>query len=433
MSAMAPVGQPEWKFPKKLQPLFTPKRYKVAHGGRGSAKSWGFARGLLIQAFQRPLRILCTREIQKSIKQSVHRLLADQIEAMGLSAFYEVLETEIRGRNGSLFIFAGLSDQTAESIKSYEGVDICWVEEAQAVTRRSLDILIPTIRKEGSEIWFSFNPELDTDEVFARFVLDTPENAVVIEMNWRDNPWFPEVLDQERQEFLRQVELGKRSRDDYENIWEGKCRAAVEGAIYHHEIVAAKQGKRLRNVPYDPLLKVHTIWDLGWNDCMSILLVQKQASEIRVIRYIEDSHRTYESYVNELNELKYRWGKDYLPHDGKAKSAESGRSPREILKALGRPVYWPCVPSISVEDGIKAARQMFPRVYFDETNAGQLFNRLSRYRRRINQQTQQPEGPRHDENSHGSDGFRMLAVIEPELTNDEDWQAPVMTFEECVA
>jgi phage terminase large subunit len=433
MSAIAPTGKPEWKFPSKLQFLFTPKRYKIAHGGRGSAKSWGFARGLLIQAFQRPLRVLCTREIQKSIKQSVHRLLSDQIEAMGLGQFFEVLETEIRGRNGSLFIFAGLSDQTAESIKSYEGVDICWIEEAQAVTRRSLDILIPTIRKDGSEIWFSFNPELDSDEVFARFVLDTPDNATVVEMNWRDNPWFPEVLEAERQDFLRQVGLGKRSQDDYDNIWEGKCRAAVEGAIYHGEIVAAKTGKRLRNVPYDPLLKVHTIWDLGWNDCMSILLVQKQASEVRIIRYIEDSHRTYESYVNELNELKYRWGKDYLPHDGKAKSAESGRSPREILKALGRPVYWPCVPNIGVEDGIKAARMLFPRVYFDETNAGQLFNRLSRYRRRINQQTQQPEAPRHDENSHGSDGFRMLAVIEPELTNDDDWQVPALTFEECVA
>ncbi len=433
MTALAPTGQPQWKFPAKLQPLFSPKRYKIAHGGRSSAKSWGFARALLIQAFQRPLRILCAREIQNSIKQSVHRLLSDQIQAMGLGEFYEVLDTEIRGRNGSLLIFTGLSDQTVESIKSYEGVDICWCEEAQALSRRSLDILTPTIRKAGSEIWFTFNPELDTDEVFARFVLDTPENAIVIEMNWRDNPWFSDEMESERQGLLRQVALGKRTQYEYDNIWEGKCRAAVKGAIYHHEIVAAKTGKRLRNVPYDPLLKVHTIWDLGWNDCMSILLVQKQASEIRVIRYIEDSHRTYESYVQQLADLKYRWGKDYLPHDGKAKSAESGRSPREILKALGRPVYWPCVPNISVEDGIKAARMLFPRCYFDEANAGQLFNRLSRYRRRINQQTQQPEAPRHDENSHGSDAFRMLAVIEPELTNDEEWQVPVMTFEEYAA
>lgn len=431
--AIAPQGHAEWKLPDKLAFLFQPKRYKVVHGGRGSGKSWGYARSLLIEGWRRPLRILCTREVQKSIKDSVHKLLSDQIEAMGLGSHYQVLQNEIRGANGTEFIFSGLSDQTAESIKSYEGVDICWVEEAQAVTRRSLDILTPTIRKAGSEIWFSFNPELDTDEVFSRFVLGQPSSAAVVEMNWRDNPWFPAVLEEERQDFLRQVASGKRSQDDYDNIWEGKCRAAVEGAIYHREIIAAKSSGRLRNVPHDPLLKVHTIWDLGWNDSMSIILVQKQASEIRAIRYIEDSHRTYDSYVQELSKLPYRWGKDYLPHDGRAASAESGRSPREILKALGRPVYWPCVPEIGVENGIQAARQLFPRVYFDETNAGLLFNRLSRYRRRVNQQTGMAESPRHDEASHGADAFRMLAVIEPELTNDEDWQVPNLTFERVCA
>lgn len=431
--AIAPSGQPQWKFPAKLEFLFRPRRYKVAHGGRGSAKSWGIARALLVEGWRRPLRILCAREVQKSIKDSVHRLLSDQIENMGFGSAYQVLNQEIRGSNGTEFIFAGLSDQTTESIKSYEGVDICWIEEAQVITRRSLDILTPTIRKDESEIWLSFNPELDTDEVFARFVLGRPANAAVVEMNWRDNPWFPQVLEDERQEFLRQVAAGKRTQEDYDNIWEGKCRSAVQGAIYHHEVMAAKTAGRVRNVPYDPLLKVHTIWDLGWNDCMSIILVQVAASEIRIIGYIEDSHRTYESYVQQLADLKYRWGHDYLPHDGKASSAESGRSPREILKKLGRPVYWPCVPSIGVENGINAARQMFPRVYFDEAKAGHLFQRLARYRRRINQQTGQPEAPRHDENSHGADAFRQLAVIEPELTNDEDWQVPTMEFEEVTA
>ena len=432
MSAVAPKGNPQWKFPEKLSFLFEASRYKVAHGGRGGAKSWGFARALLIRGFQKKLRILCTREIQKSIKDSVHKLLSDQVVGMGMESFYGVLNTEIRGKNGTEFIFAGMSDQTAESVKSFEGVDIAWIEEAQKITRRSLDILSPTIRKDESEIWISLNPELDTDEVYTRFVLGQPENARVVEVNWRDNPWFPQVLEDERQEFLKQVAAGKRTQDEYDNIWEGKCRAALEGAIYHREIAAARAAKRLRNVPYDPLLKVHTIWDLGWNDSMSILLVQKQASELRMIRYIEDSHRTYDSYVQELNELKYRWGKDYLPHDGKAASAESGRSPREILRKLGRPVYWPCVPDIGVENGIAAARQMFPRVYFDETNAGLLFNRLSRYCRRINQQTKQPEAPRHDENSHGADGFRMLAVIESDLSNEEN-DAVMMPLERVCA
>lgn len=433
MSAIAVTGKPDWKFPAKLQFLFKPRRYKVAYGGRGGAKSWGFARALLVLGFQKPLRILCAREIQKSIRDSVHKLLSDQIRAMGLEGFYDVMQTEIRGRNGTEFLFSGLSDHTADSIKSFEGVDLCWIEEAQKVTRRSLDILIPTIRKDGSEIWVTFNPELDTDEVFQRFVLNTPANATVIEVNFSDNPWFPVVLEDERISFLRQVEAGKRLRDDYDNIWLGKCKAAIEGAIYAQEIITARTAKRLRVVPYDPLLRVHTVWDLGWNDSMAIICVQKQASEVRVIRYIEDSHRTYDSYVQELDGLKYRWGKDYLPHDARASNAETGRSPREILKKLGRPVYWPCVPEIGVENGISAARQMFPRVYFDETNAGQLFNNLSRYRRRINQQTQQPEGPRHDEYSHGADAFRMLAVIEPELSNDDDWEIPDLQFEAAVA
>ena len=151
------LAEIEARFPPKLEFLFHPKRNKVAYGGRGGAKSWGFARALLIMAAQRPLRILCTREVQKSIKDSVHKLLSDQIEALGLGAVYQVLATEIRGINGSEFLFSGLADQTVESIKSFEGVDIVWLEEARAVTRRSLRILIPTIRKDGSEIWFSFN------------------------------------------------------------------------------------------------------------------------------------------------------------------------------------------------------------------------------------------------------------------------------------
>lgn len=422
----------QWKFPEKLQMLFRPSRYKVAHGGRGGAKSWGFARALLIQGWQKPLRILCTREVQKSIRDSVHKLLSDQVETLGLGSFYEVTLNSIKGANGTEFIFSGLSDQTADSVKSFEGVDICWIEEAQKVTRRSLDILTPTIRKDGSEIWISLNPELDNDECFARFVSGRPDNAIVVEINHGDNPWFPSVLEDERQQFLKQVAAGQRTQDDYDNIWEGKCRAAVEGAIYHQEIVAAKAAKRLRQVPYDPLLKVHTVWDLGWADSMSILLVQKQASEIRIIRYIEDSHRTYDSYVEELNQFKYRWGKDWLPHDAKAASAETGRSPREILKKLGRNVHWPCVPEIGVENGIAAARQMFSRCYFDEDHASELFNRLSRYRRRVNKATGQAEAPLHDENSHGADGFRMLAVIEAQLMNEE-METPALVFEKVCA
>ncbi|MCP3678345.1 MAG: PBSX family phage terminase large subunit, partial [Deltaproteobacteria bacterium] len=213
--------EPEWEFTDDQAFLFESHRYKIGYGGRGGTKSWGFARALLVQGFERPLRILCAREVQKSIKDSVHQLLADQIILLGLEGFYQVLSNEIRGRNGTTLIFTGLSNLTTESIKSYEGVDRCWVEEAAAVTRRSWDILIPTIRKAGSEIWATFNPDLDTDETWTRFVENTPEDAYIQEMSFDTNPWFPDVLDRERHEFLRQIEKGSRRQEEYDNIWGG--------------------------------------------------------------------------------------------------------------------------------------------------------------------------------------------------------------------
>jgi phage terminase large subunit len=400
------------QFPDKLKPLFQPARYKVAYGGRGAAKSWGYARALLIQAAQQKLRILCTREIQKSIKDSVHKLLEDQIEALGLGGFFTVLQNEIRGVNGSEFMFAGLSQLTVESIKSYEGVDRVWVEEGHAVTKRSWSVLIPTIRKAGSEIWISFNPELDSDETYQRFVVNTPPDTVLMPMNWRDNPWFSDLLGKERDH------LQKTDPDEYENVWEGKPRSVVAGAIYRHEIQALLEAHRVRAVPYDPLLKVHTVWDLGWNDLMTVSLVQRLGSEVRVIEYLEDSHVTYASLVSDLEKKRYRWGKDYIPHDGKAKNAQTGKSAEETLRALGRSVE--IVPDIGVEQGIKAARMLFPRVYVDKDKASGIVNRLKRYRRGINQQTNEPGEPVHDENSHGADNFRYLAVVADRM-NNESW------------
>jgi len=276
------------EFPEKLQFLFEPHRYKVAYGGRGSGKSWSMARALLIKAANEPTRVLCAREIQKSIKQSVHTLLNDQIQALGLGAFYEVLEAEIRGINGSTFSFTGLATNTVESIKSFEGCDIVWVEEAQTVSKKSWDILIPTIRKPNSEIWVSFNPNIDTDDTYTRFVVNPPENAKVVKVNYTDNPWFPEVLEIERLH-------SEKTNPDYANIWEGDCKAAVDGAIYANEIREAQEEGHITNVPYDPMLKVHVVMDLGWNDSMSVILCQKGVSDLRIIGYIEDDHRTLDS------------------------------------------------------------------------------------------------------------------------------------------
>ena len=397
------------EFPAKLSPLFDANRTKVAHGGRGSGKSWAFAQALLIQAAQTPLRILCAREVQKSIKDSVHRLLTDQIQALGLGHLYEVLDTEIRGRNGSLFLFAGLATHTVESIKSFEGVDRCWVEEAQTVTKRSWDVLTPTIRKDGSEIWVTLNPDMETDETYKRFVTDAPADAFVVQMNWADNPWFPAVLEKERLDTLR------RDPDSYANIWEGQPKRVSEGAIYRTEVEQLYADKRVRQVPYDPLLQVHTVWDLGWNDAMTIGLWQRQSSEVRCIGYIEDSHRTLASYIAELEKLPYRWGVDFIPHDGRARNTQTGKSTEEALQAMGRNVK--VLAQLDIEEGIKAARMMFPRVYMDDEKTKRLQECLKRYQRTINQRTMEAGAPLHDEYSHGADMFRYAAMAVDEMGN----------------
>jgi phage terminase large subunit len=190
------------QLPTKLEPLFKPARYKVLYGGRGGAKSWGAARALLTIGTTRKIRVLCAREIQKTIADSVHKLLADQIKELELSG-YSVQESSIFHDNGTEFVFTGIRGMDIGKIKSFEGVDVCWVEEAQTVSKKSWDVLIPTIRKPASEIWLTFNPDLDTDETYRRFVDDPPAGAVLIPVGWQDNPWFPDVLAKERDDLKR--------------------------------------------------------------------------------------------------------------------------------------------------------------------------------------------------------------------------------------
>ena len=398
------------QFPNKLDFLFQNHRYKVAYGGRGSGKSWSMARALLIQAANEPTRVLCAREIQKSIKQSVHTLLNDQIQALGLGAFYEVLEAEIRGLNGSTFSFTGLATNTVESIKSFEGCDIVWVEEAQTVSKKSWDILIPTIRKPNSEIWVSFNPNIDTDDTYQRFVVEPPENAKVVKVNYTDNPWFPEVLEIERQH-------SEKTNPDYANIWEGECKAAVDGAIYANEIREAQENNRITHVPYDPMLKVHVVFDLGFNDSMAIILCQRGVSDIRIIKYIEDNHRTLDSFSSEIKSLNYNWGTMFLPHDGKSRDYKSGLSAEDIMRKQGWSVR--IVPVSSIEAGIKIARMHFHKCYFDKSTQ-RLLECLKNYKRSINSSTNEPGAPLHDEYSHGADAFRYMATSVEQMKN-ESW------------
>lgn len=417
MLADAPLAR--LQIPEKLADLFQPRRYKVMHGGRGGGKSWAVAAVLLVLAADKPLRILCAREIQKSMRDSVHRLLSDTIARLGLESFFEVLEAEIRGRNGSLFVFTGLQQHTVDSIKSFEGVDIVWVEEAHGVSKRSWDVLIPTIRKEQSEIWMTLNPDMETDETFDRFIATPSPDTWVCEINWRDNPWFPEVLNQERLKAKRSM-----LAEDYEHIWEGKARSVAEGAIYRHEIQSMYAEQRVARVPYDPAMPVHTVWDLGWNDAMTIGFVQRGPMDVRIIDYIEDSHRTLDWYVAQIEKRPYRWGNDYLPHDGRTRNFQTGKSTEDLMREMGRkPVV---LAQTSVEEGIKAARMLFPRCYFDQDKTGRLLECLKRYRRAIHTQTGEPMGPLHDEFSHGADMFRYIGQSVPVMpsTNEQHYEEP---------
>lgn len=397
-----------YDFPEKVALLFKPARFKVLYGGRDGAKSWSIARWLLLEGAERPLKIGCFREVQKSIKDSVYQLLVNQIQDLGLGSFYDCLATEIRGKNGTTFGFAGLSTQTRDSIKSWEGLDRAWVEEAQSVSKRSWDILEPTIRKPNSEVLVSFNPEMDTDETYQRFVSKPSPEVVSAHINWSDNPWRSVVLDAARKR------MEAEAPDDYAHIYGGQCRPAVAGAIYYNEVSKLKSSGRLCNVPYDPMLKVHVVTDLGFNDYMSLILVQRLASEIRVIRYIEDRMRYIPSYHQELVDLKLNYGTLYLPHDGKAKHV-TGSSAEEQFRALGWTVE--IVPDIGIEQGIRKLREVFGRVYIDKTHGAELLNRLGRYRRRVNTDGQ-ASTPVHDDESHGADGTRYLAIVADQMTND---------------
>jgi phage terminase large subunit len=423
------------EFPEKLRMLFKLARYKVARGGRGSAKSWSYARALLIKGLSRRYRFLCAREIQRSIKDSVHKLLKDQIELMGLSSQYQVLETEIRGRNGTEFAFTGLSTLTVDTIKSFEGVDICWVEEGQTVSKRSWDILIPTIRKDDSEIWITYNPDLETDETHQRFTIHPPTDCINVEVNWRDNPWFNEVLQKER------LHCKEYDPDSYDNIWEGKCRPAVEGAIYYKEIQQAEQHGRICNIPYDPLLRVHVVFDLGWEDSLGVALVQKNLSEIRLLEYLEASHTGLDVMSLELKKRPYNWGRVWLPHDGFAGSLNSGgKSSYDILKKLG----WDVVrreeiTELSIEEGIRQSRLIFGRVYFNtnRTHASKapvsetpgfgatslhwrLIECLKRYRRRVSDKTEVVGSPLKDPHAHGADCFRYVCINSDKMLNADE-------------
>lgn len=378
-------------------------RTRVLWGGRGGAKSWGIARALLIKGAEKPLRILCARELQTSIRDSVHKLLSDQIDEMGLNGFYEIQTATIRGKNGTEFIFCGLRSNVSQ-VKSMEGIDLCFVEEAQTVTKTSWDILIPTIRKEGSEIWIAFNPDLETDETYQRFVAHPQPNSIVRKVNWDDNPWFPDVLYQEMQA------LKERDHNAWLNVWEGQCRSAVDGAIFARELAAADADGRIGRVAYDPSKPVDCVWDLGWADSTAVWFYQQFPGEMRFLKYMEASQRTVSWFLSERQKFGYVIGIDWMPHDAENKLlAANGRSIEDIARSSGCNVR--IVPRTNVTDSINAARTLFPTCWFDRDGCADGLQALRHYRFEVDPDTKQfSKQPLHDWASHGSDAFRMMAL-----------------------
>lgn len=248
-------------FPGKFKPLFKEIRYKVFYGGRGGAKSWQFARALVLIASSQKKRILCVREYQNSIKDSVHKLLKDQIEILGLLEYFKVTDDSIKSTAGSEFLFKGLK-KDIQSIKSTEGVDICWVEEAQTVSEDSWSVLIPTIRKEGSEIWISFNPDEEEDPTYKRFVTNPPDDCVSIHVNYTDNKYLPDTLFKEA-EYLKRVDY-----DAYEHVWLGIPKKISNAVVF--------RGKyRVESFPDDLYLQADRMFygaDFGFAEDPSTLI-----------------------------------------------------------------------------------------------------------------------------------------------------------------
>jgi len=384
--------------------LFQPSRYKVAYGGRAGVKSWSFARALLILAATKKLKILCAREYQASIKDSVYALLKEQIRLLQYEGVYKVLQSEIRGKNGTEFIFRGMKNNP-EEIKSTEGVDIVWVEEAQKVSNESWEVLIPTIRKEGSEIWVSFNPRHESDPTYQRMVKTPPPGAVVVNSSWRDNPWLSPELEAEK-DFLKETDP-----ESYEYIWEGGFEVVRQGAYYHKLLMDAQREGRVCSVPYDPAVPVDTSWDIGVDDETCIWFWQAiPGGEYHLIDFLHGSDEGIEYYLEELNRRKYVYGKDYVPHDFKARSfAAGGRSAYQIAKNHGRKMV--VVPRMNPLDRIQPTRTLLPRCYFDKAKTDAGLESLRNYRREYDDDRKTYKStPLHDWASHGADAFGHYAV-----------------------
>lgn len=385
-------------------------RYKVLYGGRGGAKSHNIARTLILMGMVKPLRIACGREIQKSIKDSVHALLKDIIFHHDLNHFYTVQESLIKGINGTEFMFVGLKHNVSQ-IKSMEGVDIFWLEEAENVSDKSYEVLIPTIRKAGSEIWISFNPRHAADPTYQRFIATDDPNIVKRKFSWADNPFFPDVLK------LEKDRLKKSDYESYLHVWEGEVDTRKTGFVYAKQIQKIRERGNVCSCPYDPHHEVFTAWDLGYGDATAIWFLQWVGRELRWLDYYESSGEYIDHYVKVVKNRDYNYRKNghFLPHDGNDENIR-GESVRKQLISLGlQPTVLERTSSTRADRETLAKALEYSVFDAEKTKEG-LFA-LENYRFAFNEDRQQfSSEPLHDWTSHAADAARYAALASQKVS-----------------
>jgi phage terminase large subunit len=421
-------------FPEKTSFLFEPHPYKCIFGGRGKSASWSFARALLILGRRRKLFIVCGREIQKSIKESVHKLIADQIEAISecepdqkgyikFNKFYDVKQSEIVGLNGTKFAFVGIKNNVS-SIKSMEAIDIFAVFEADAVSKDSWDKVLPTVRRDppfgpfdkGSEVWVEFNPELDSDETYKRFVISPPKGCLSVEMSYKDNPFFPEILRNQM------IEMRDKDPDNYRTVWEGKTRKTLQGAIFAKELADAIQEGRLSpHIKIDPTKPCVLSFDLGDHDVCCWWAWQQLGTEHNAVDYYGNTGFGIDHYLDEIERRKIKVKYILLPHDAaqahqSARGAKGGNTIEKQVRAV-YPDKVKLVPRVSVVNRINATRALFPRINIAEGPTSDGVMKLTRYRYKVDERGQRSKTPDHDD-SDPADAFTYYPVWLREGSSD---------------
>jgi phage terminase large subunit len=352
----------------------------------------------------------CIREVQKTLAQSSKRLIETKIEQLGLGKQFDIQKDLIKTPGEGLIIFNGMQDHTAESIKSLEGFRIAWVEEAQTLSARSLSLLRPTIRAEGSELWASWNPRRKSDAIDDFLRAKKPTGSVVVKANWKDNPWFPSVLEDERK---LDLELYP---DRYDHIWEGDYAKAFEGAYFAGLLAQARAQSRIGRVSADPLLPLRAFWDLGGSganaDAMAIWIVQWVGQEIRVLDYIEGQGQVLAYYVTGLREKGYQKAICYLPHDGVNENNITGKRYEDHLRDADFTVEPPVKNQGkgAAMMRVEAVRRLGSKLWFNEATTEPGRDALGFYHERKDENRNVGLGPEHDWSSHCADAFGLMAI-----------------------